>query len=74
MSNNLTFAELEEQHVELLPARTVLSLFSVPPPGPQPGSGTCGWPCTYFHSVTGTGTSISTSTQSAGVGTGGAHG
>jgi hypothetical protein len=27
MSDNLTFAELEAQHVELLPARTVLSLF-----------------------------------------------
>jgi hypothetical protein len=31
MSNNLTFAELEAQHVELLPARTVLSLFKRPP-------------------------------------------
>lgn len=29
MSDNLTFAELEAQHVELLPARTVLSLFSL---------------------------------------------
>ncbi|MDQ2790793.1 MAG: hypothetical protein M3Y73_14220 [Actinomycetota bacterium] len=28
MSDNLTFAELEAQHVELLPARTVLSLLS----------------------------------------------
>jgi hypothetical protein len=34
MSNNFTFAELEAQHVELLPARTVLSLFSVAPPSP----------------------------------------
>jgi hypothetical protein len=70
MSNNLTFAELEAQHVELLPARTVLSLFSVPPPAPRPGVGTCGWTCTYFHSVTGG----NISTHSAGVGTGGAAG
>jgi hypothetical protein len=70
MSNNLTFAELEAQHVELLPARTVLSLFSIPPPSPRPGVGTCGWPCTYFHSATGG----NISTQSAGVGTGGAAG
>ncbi|HEX5347692.1 MAG TPA: hypothetical protein VFW64_11435 [Pseudonocardiaceae bacterium] len=74
MSNNLTFAELEAQHVELLPARTVLSLFSVPPPGPQAGSSTCGWPCIYIHHVTGTGTSTSTSIQSAGFGHGGAPG
>jgi hypothetical protein len=70
MSNNLTFAELEAQHVELLPARTVLSLFSIPPPSPRPGVGTCGWPCTYFHSATGG----NISPQSAGVGTGGAAG
>ncbi len=29
MSDTLSFAELEAQHVELLPARTVLSLFSI---------------------------------------------
>jgi hypothetical protein len=29
MSDTLTFAELDAQQVELLPARTVLSLFSV---------------------------------------------
>jgi hypothetical protein len=31
MSDNLTFAELDAQHVELLPARTVLTLFSLRP-------------------------------------------
>ena len=31
MSSILSFADLEGQHVELLPARTVLSLFSVIP-------------------------------------------
>ncbi|MGH3778581.1 MAG: hypothetical protein ACRDRR_23055 [Pseudonocardiaceae bacterium] len=29
MSDTVSFAELEGQHVELLPARTVLSMFSV---------------------------------------------
>lgn len=33
MSENLTFAEIEAQHVELLPARTVLSMISVATPG-----------------------------------------
>lgn len=28
MSNTVSFAELDGQHVELLPARTVLSMFS----------------------------------------------
>jgi hypothetical protein len=37
MSDNLTFAELEAQHVELLPPRTVLSLFSLSTPG-KPGT------------------------------------
>jgi hypothetical protein len=31
MSDTLTFAELEEQHVELLPARIVLTLVSSGP-------------------------------------------
>jgi hypothetical protein len=41
MFDNLTFAELEAQQVELLPPRTVLSLFSVAGPrGPSnPGVG-----------------------------------
>jgi hypothetical protein len=43
MSDNLTFAELEAQHVELLPPRTVLSLMSLSSPGtpgtPGVGSG-----------------------------------
>jgi hypothetical protein len=29
MSDVLSFAEIEKQHIELLPARTVLSLFSL---------------------------------------------
>lgn len=29
MSNTVSFVELDSQHVELLPARTVLSMFSV---------------------------------------------
>jgi hypothetical protein len=45
MSDNLTFAELEAQHVELLPARTVLSLFSAGTPGSN-GSATPGIPGT----------------------------
>ncbi len=43
MSDNLTFAELEAQHVELLPARTVLSMISLAKPGP-PHGGTPGQP------------------------------
>jgi hypothetical protein len=66
MSNNLTFAELETQHVELLPARTVLSLFSPGTPG-KPGAGTCGWPCTVLHLTPG-------GTTSGGNGTGGLGG
>jgi hypothetical protein len=38
MSDNLTFAELEAQHVELLPARTVLSLMN-PAAGGRSGTG-----------------------------------
>ena len=30
MSDTLTFAELDEQHVELLPPRTVMSMFMFP--------------------------------------------
>ena len=38
MSNTVSFAELDGQHVELLPARTVLSMFSTQgPDGPTPG-------------------------------------
>lgn len=40
MPDNLTFAELEAQHVELLPPRTVLSMISVGKPGVgKPGVG-----------------------------------
>jgi hypothetical protein len=37
MSDGLSFAEIDGQHVELLPARTVLSMFST--------SGGCGGGC-----------------------------
>ncbi|HEX4103609.1 MAG: hypothetical protein WAN20_04550 [Pseudonocardiaceae bacterium] len=33
MSDTVSFAELDEQRTELLPARTVLSMFSVQDPG-----------------------------------------
>jgi hypothetical protein len=33
MSDALSFADIDGQHVELLPARTVLSLFSLGDPG-----------------------------------------
>jgi hypothetical protein len=49
MSDTLSFAELEAQHAELLPARTVLSLFSISGSGSsnvggngQPAVGTVG--------------------------------
>ncbi|MGH3775414.1 MAG: hypothetical protein ACRDRR_06700 [Pseudonocardiaceae bacterium] len=37
MTDVLSFAEIDGQHVELLPARTVLSLFSVGDPGAPAG-------------------------------------
>jgi hypothetical protein len=39
MLDTLTFSELEAQEVELLPARTVLSLISTIPPKPKPPGG-----------------------------------
>ena len=39
MSDTVSFAELDGQHVELLPARTVLSMFSAQGGGPTPGGG-----------------------------------
>ncbi len=67
MSDAMSFAELEEQHVELLPPRTVLSLFSAAAPGASgtPGTATPGFPNTTimftsgifsFHSTAGTAT------------------
>jgi hypothetical protein len=38
MSDALSFVEIDGQHVELLPARTVLSLFSVGAPRSDTGS------------------------------------
>lgn len=42
MSDAMSLAELEGQHVELLPARTVLSLFSVGDQGANGGHGDAG--------------------------------
>jgi hypothetical protein len=68
MSDALSFAELEEQHVELLPPRTVLSMISFPcAPGKPgtPGTATPGVPnqsiiftsgIFSFHSTAGTAT------------------
>jgi hypothetical protein len=39
MSESLSFAEIEGQHVELLPARTVLSLMFTTPHGGNGGAG-----------------------------------
>jgi hypothetical protein len=39
MFDTLSFAELEAQHVELLPARTVLSLISIAGKPRGPGAG-----------------------------------
>ena len=38
MSDALSFADIDGQHVELLPARTVLSLFSLGDPGDDGGT------------------------------------
>ena len=38
MSDALSFAEIDRQHVDLLPARTVLSLFGM---GGEKGKGNC---------------------------------
>lgn len=83
MSDTLSFAELEEQHVELLPARTVLSLFSIsvkqPPDcdsffncfsGGGTQSNTTGFGGFNFGNMTFGGTQV----NSAGVGTPGADG
>jgi hypothetical protein len=42
MSDALTFTELDGQHVELLPARTVLSMFTQSTDGGQGNNGTDG--------------------------------
>ncbi len=39
MSDTMSFAEFDGQHVELLAARTVLSMFSVSDAGTTPGAG-----------------------------------
>ena len=44
MSDTLNFSQLDGQHVELLPARTVMSLFSVDGNAGTPGSGGHGDP------------------------------
>lgn len=79
MSDNLTFAELEAQHVELLPPRTVLSLISLA----KPSGGTAG---SHGNPVTPTGNGLGfnwmsgigffggTGTATFGTATGGAGG
>ena len=42
MSDGLSFAEIDGQHVELLPARTVLSMFSASGCGCDGGTGGAG--------------------------------
>jgi hypothetical protein len=42
MSNALSFTEIDGQHVELLPARTVLSLFTAGGCGGRGGNGGVG--------------------------------
>ena len=39
MSDTLTFAKLDAQHGELLPARTVLTCYCCPSPGGRGGTG-----------------------------------
>ena len=53
MSDALSFAEIEGQHVELLPARTVLSMFSVGGAGGSRGGGGGGGAGTGVPGVTG---------------------
>ncbi|HET9255250.1 MAG TPA: hypothetical protein VFO16_08620 [Pseudonocardiaceae bacterium] len=43
MSDALSFAEIDGQRVELLPARTVLSLYSAEGAGSNSGGGIFGW-------------------------------
>ena len=59
MSDVLSFAEIDGQHVELLPARTVLSLFS---------TGSCG--CTASTAATGATGATSAGATGQGVTTG----
>ncbi len=53
MSDETSFAELDEQHAELLPARTVLSLLSAVDSGDASTSGKPGTPGAPGESVPG---------------------
>jgi len=55
MSDTVSFPELDRQHVELLPARTVLSMFSTVGEGVIPGGGS---PLDVVKTVTGMGTGV----------------
>ncbi len=49
MSDTLSFAEFDEQPVELLPPRTVMSLFGAGGRGGTPGAGGQGEPGTGYN-------------------------
>ncbi|MGH3753449.1 MAG: hypothetical protein ACRDRP_12265 [Pseudonocardiaceae bacterium] len=69
MSDTVSFAELDRQHVELLPTRTVLSLFSTGDGGTAsngtPGIGKVGVNVLGFPLIPGSGNGIGTDGASA---------
>jgi hypothetical protein len=65
MSNALSFVEIKEQYVELLPARTVLSLLCGTTGSNTTGTGTTGT-ATTGTSTTGTGTTGGTGVAGSG--------
>ncbi len=72
MSDTVSITELDGQHVELLLARTVLSMFSAVGEGIIPGGGGLGEIVTGVAQTAGIGaTSTPGSTGGAGPGTGG---
>jgi len=73
MSDTVSFAELDRQHMELLPARTVLSMFSVQDSGGViPNGATPGQIARFVFTMTGLPTSNSGSDGSGDAGNGGA--
>ena len=69
MSDTVRFDELDEQHVELLPARTVLSMFSAGDGGVatdgSPGVGTLGVRMMGMDLIPGGGNGIGAAGESA---------